>query len=304
VTEARRAVPLRGTQSLVGYMGWVNHRPSLIAFEVAWRWLFGVPLLLVCWMQGLQILAAYPLASSGFNSLDAQNPWVAIIQLTDIFNLYKAPVTEVLRWILPAAALGWIVISGIGRNLVLKRIEPRLRFRPVEMILLQAAWLALLAVTFWCWFRCMQWAAATHISAAGEPDLIGYAVWGIVLSLAFFTTWALISWALSVAPLLMLLEQRSALSALGQSMRLGKEFTSKLAEINLVMGIVKLALIVLAMVFSAAPLPFSSELGGGAMHVVWAASTIFYLVANDYFHVVRLKAFVEFWKTYRGPAEI
>ena len=66
----------------------------------------------------------------------------------------------------------------------------------------------------------------------------------------------------------------------------------------------KLALIVLAMVFSAAPLPFSSELGPSAMHFVWVASTVFYLVANDYFHVVRLKAFVEFWKTYRGPAEI
>jgi hypothetical protein len=66
------------------------------------------------------------------------------------------------------------------------------------------------------------------------------------------------------------------------------------------MGIVKLALIVLAMVFSAAPLPFSDQLGPDALHWVWAASTIFYLVANDYFQVVRLKGFVEFWNTYRG----
>jgi hypothetical protein len=90
------------------------------------------------------------------------------------------------------------------------------------------------------------------------------------------------------------------LSSLGQSLRLGKAFTGKLAEINLVMGIIKLALIVLAMVFSAAPLPFSDELGGGALHVVWGASTAFYLVANDYFQVVRLKGFVEFWRSYRG----
>jgi hypothetical protein len=34
------------------------------------------------------------------------------------------------------------------------------------------------------------------------------------------------------------------------------------------MGIVKLALIVLAMVFLAAPLPFSDELGGDALHFV------------------------------------
>jgi len=34
---------------------------------------------------------------------------------------------------------------------------------------------------------------------------------------------------------------------------------------------------------------------------VWAAATVFYLVANDYFHVVRLKGFVEFWRVFKGP---
>jgi hypothetical protein len=76
--------------------------------------------------------------------------------------------------------------------------------------------------------------------------------------------------------------------------------TAKLVEINLVMGIVKLALIVLAMVLSAAPLPFSDQLGTGALHVVWTVAAIFFLIASDYFQVVRLKGFVEFWKMYRG----
>jgi hypothetical protein len=71
-------------------------------------------------------------------------------------------------------------------------------------------------------------------------------------------------------------------------------------EINLVMGIVSLALIVLAMVFSAAPLPFSDQLGTDTLHVVWLAATVFYLVASDYFQVVRLKSFLEFWKMFRG----
>jgi len=99
---------------------------------------------------------------------------------------------------------------------------------------------------------------------------------------------------------LALLENRSALSALCQSFRLGKAFSGKLAEINLVLGIVKLALFVVAMVFSAAPLPFSDELGPGALHCVWAASAVFFLVADDFFQVVRLKAFLEFWRFYRG----
>lgn len=304
MTNLRRAAPLRGTQSLVGYMGWVSDRPSLTALEVIWRWTFGIPLLLICWKQWQQILAAFPLESSGFNAIDAQNPWVAIVQLTNVWTFYQPHVLVVLRWLLPAAALAWVAISGIGRNLVLKRMDPRLPFRPVGMIVLQTAWLAMLAAVFWGWFRCMQWAAASHISANGEPDLVGFAIWTIILSLAFFTAWALISWALSIAPLLLLLERGSVFSSLGQSLRLGKPFTGKLAEINLVMGIVKLALVVLAMVFSAAPLPFSDELGSGALHVLWVGSTVFYLLANDYFHVVRLKGFVEFWRTFRGSAAL
>jgi len=54
------------------------------------------------------------------------------------------------------------------------------------------------------------------------------------------------------------------------------------------------------MVFSAAPLPFSDQLGPDAMHVVWAGATLFYLIASDYFHVVRLKSYIEFWRTFRG----
>jgi hypothetical protein len=190
----------------------------------------------------------------------------------------------------------------VGRGLLLKQMEPRLRFRPLALMGLQAVWFVLLVATIWAWYRSIGWAAATHFSASGEPDLIGYFIWAIFLSLGYFTAWALLSWVLSVAPLLMLLESRSAVSSLGRAFSLGREFSSKLAEVNLVMGIVKLALIVLAMVFSAAPLPFIDELGGGALHYVWAGSMIFYLVANDYFQVVRVKAFIEFWKMFRPPA--
>ncbi len=298
------AHPVRGTQLLVEHMGHVVRRPSLVAIEVLWRWAVGVPLLCTGWYQWHQILAAYPLADSGFNSLDTQNPWVAAVQLVGVWSYYRPHVFAVLRWLVPLAAAAWVIASGIGRSFLLARLQPhpqsRPRLRLIASISLQAAWMALLALTLFAWYSAMRQTAYAHIAANGEPDLIGYFVWVIFLSLGFFTAFALSSWAISIAPLLMLLEKRSALSALRQSFRLGKVFTGKLAEINLVMGIVKLALIVLAMVFSAAPLPFSDELGPGALHAVTAGAVVFYLVANDYFQVVRLRAFVEFWRIFRG----
>jgi hypothetical protein len=293
------SVPLRGTQSLVGQMGWVMARPSLTAIEVAWRWVFGIPFLAVCWMQAQQIVHAVPLESAGLNAIDPQNPWMAAAQLDHSIALYQPHALAVMRWLLPVAALAWVVVSGLGRSIVLKRLLPQRPFRLAEIIALQATFLLALAATFWGWFRSIQWVAATHIAVAGEPDLVGYSIWVIFLSLGFYTLWALISWPLQIAPLLVLLEDSSPAQALGLSLRLGKPFTGKLVEINLVMGIVKLALIVLALVLSAAPLPFSDELGGDALHVVWLAAVVFYLVANDYFQVVRLKGFVEFWGMFR-----
>jgi hypothetical protein len=302
MAEPQAARPVRGTQLLVEHMGGVFRRPSLVAIEVGWRWLFGIPFLLVCWQQAQQILAAFPLESSGLASLDTQNPWVAATQISNGLAFYQPHVLAVLRWLLPAAAAIWIVVSGLGRGLLLQRIDARMRFRPFRMMAFNGAWLALFALAVWGWLRSMQWVAATHIGVEGEPDLVGYFIWAIFLSLGFFTSFALASWPFSIAPLVAGLERRSVLSALGQSLRLGKPFASKLVEINLVLGIVKLALVVVAMVFSAAPLPFSDELGEGAMHAVAAASLVLYLVANDFFQVVRIGAFLEFWKVFRGPA--
>ena len=291
---------MRGTQELVDQIGWVFRRPLLTVLEVAWRWLFGVPLLYVLWKQAGHIFAALPPDSTGLSNLDAQNPWVAVVQLVGVWAHYQPYVVAVLTWLAPTAALAWVVLSGFGRGLVLRRLEPGLRLRPLGMVALQAAWLALLALVFWAWFAAIQWVAATHIMPNGEADLVGYSIWAIFLSLGFFTLWALVNWPFAIAPMLMLLEDRSAFSALGQSFQLGRAFTSKLMEVNLVMGIVKLALIVLAMVFSAAPMPFSDQLGPQAMHIVWMGATAFYLIASDFFHVVHLKSFVEFWRMFRG----
>jgi hypothetical protein len=294
------AAPLRGTQSLVGQMGWVFARPALTAIEVAWRWLFGLPFLVLCWIQTRNILDELRPGSAGLSNFDPQNPWVAAAQLNNAWALYQSRVAAVLCWLLPLAALVWVVVSGLGRSFILKRVDSTLPFRPVAMIVLQAFWLAFFALTCWGWFSSIQWVASTHITPNAEPDLIGFAVWVIFLSLGFFTAWALLNWALSIAPLVLLLENRSALSALGQSLRLGRPMTAKLVEINMVMGIVNLALLVLAMVLSAAPLPFSDQLGSEALHVVWAVATVFYFIASDYFQVVRLKGFQEFCKMFRG----
>jgi hypothetical protein len=304
------AQPVRGTQSLVGQMGWVFSRPLLTALEVGWRWLVGLPVLLVCWIEIRRIVTVLPLESAGLTGIDAQNPWVAAVQLDHALGLYRPEVAAVLHWLVPVAAAVWVVISGLGRSVVLWRLAAvsgrAVKLRPMGMMVLQAAWLMVMGATVGAWMWAMAWAGAATLSAGsvagGEPDLIGYSMWAIFLSLGFYTAWALVSWPVGIAPVLMVMEECSPMQALGRSVRLGKAFTSKVVEINLVMGIVTLALMVLAMVFSAAPLPFSDQLGPDALHDIGAVSVLFYILASDYFQVVRLKSFVEFWALHAADA--
>ena len=290
---------VRGTQTLVDQMGWVMKRPVLSLLEIGWRWLFGIPFLWLCWEQWQKILVILPPEATGYYVIDKMNPWIAAVQLGGVWDQYQPHVWAVLVWFAPIAAIAWSIVSGIGRAAVLHRLEPGVRYRPFAMMVLQGAWLVLLGLTFWLWFAGIHWIAATHITTNGEADLVGYSIWAIFVSLGLFTVWALISWPVTIAPMLMLKENRGPLSALKESFRLGRTFTSKLMEINLVTGIAKMMIIVLAMVFAAAPLPFSDQLGPQALEVISAVSIVFYLVANDYFQVVRLKSFMEFWRTYR-----
>ena len=283
-------------------MGEVFRRPSLIAIEIAWRWLFGIPFLLVCFGQAQQILAAFPLESSGFNSIDTQNPWVAAVQLANVASYYEPHVLAVLRWLLPVAALAWVVVSGLGRSLLLRRMEARTAISPhrndrsAGRMVGSAGSHAFGVVRFHAMGGCHAHCCGRR-ARSGRLFHLGHLSRPRVLHGVCARQLATVDRA-APGP------AGTALRAFcpWPSLRLGRPFTGKLAEINLVLGIVKLALIVVAMVLSAAPLPFSDELGPSAMHIVWAASILFYLVANDFFQVVRLKAFVEFWRVYRGGA--
>lgn len=296
---------VRGTQTLVDQMGWVFHRPTLVLLEVTWRWVVGLPLLAVVLAQARDLALALPPAASGLAELDTRNPWLAATQLAQVWTRYQPLVAPVAAWLVPLALLAWCLASAVGRAALLRALVPGARFRPAKLVSLQAAWLLVWCAVVGSWLAAMRWNAVRHIlTAAGEPDLIGFAMWTIVLSLGFFTLWALVSWPLAVAPLLALTEDRNPASALAASLRLGRPLSGKLVETNLVMGIVKLALIVLAMVFSAAPLPFSDQLGPEAMRLVWLAAIAFWLLASDYFHVVRLKGYVEFCRALRPASKL
>lgn len=290
--------PVRGTQSLVQIQAQCWRRPGLIARELAWRWIFGIPALLLLFFCARRLLTVLFAAHTGIDDFSLQQPVLAAEIVGASYRTILPTSLGLARWAAPLLMAGWAVASGIGRASLLRALVPHGRFRAASLCVLQLLRVCALVLSWCVWFALVRWAAArnvTQIPKGTEPNMVALAAWLICLSLASFIVWALWSWVLSIASVLVVADDRSVVSALRGSVRLGR-LTTQLVEVNLVLGIVKLALIVLAMVFSAIPLPFEAQMNGTALYIWWAAVGVWYLAAADFFQVARLAAFVEFWQ--------
>ena len=146
----------------------------------------------------------------------------------------------------------------------------------------------------------MAWSSHTAVSGpiagGAEPNLVGFCALVIVLTLGMFLAWSAVSWWFGMAPLLAMLHGTGVKESLAAAGRL-RGLKGELVEVNLVMGIVKIALIVLAMVFSATPLPFQTVTTPQFLAWWWAGVGVIYLIGSDFFHVARLVAYLTLWRS-------
>jgi hypothetical protein len=284
---------VRGTQSLLHICVACWKKPGLLGRELLWRWAFGLPAAAILYSQATRIAAHVALNPS---AISLNDPVEAGQQLAVLAAAIKPEVERAIAWLGPLLALAWAIASGLGRSAVLRRIDPRMRSAPVTLIVLQLLRMTALVTVCLGWYRAVRWAADSTLDSA-TPNLVAWSAWVICLSLGIFVLWALLSWVFSVAPLLAMLEGRGVFPSLRRSLHLA-ELRSKLVEVNLVLGIVRLALVVLAIVFSAIPLPFTADMSGLPLYLWWALVTVLYLIASDFFQVARLAAFVDFWRLY------
>lgn len=292
---------VRATQSFVHVLHECWKRPDLTALEVLWRWIYGIPTLLLLWRIGHRILQSVSLDVTALETMTVTQPIKAAATLAEAMSVLLPPVLGVAVWLAPLLLGIWVVWSSLGRTVVLLRMDKGLHARPLTLMGLQAMRVTALAAISGLWLLCLQWAAQQTVTGpmgrGAEPNLVGYFALAILATILVFVLWATISWGFSIAPLLAMLRNVGVAASLRGAYRLGP-LKSKLVEINLVMGIVKVALVVLALVFSSTPLPFESVTTAAFLATWWSIDGVLYLVASDFFHVARLLGYLRLWQAY------
>ena len=291
----------RVTQGFVGTVTWTRRHPALVFIEIAWRWIFGIPALLLLAREGERLLDGVPWRATGVAGLTINqlltDPVRTAASLAAFAELVMPPLLHTARWLAPVLLLWWVLVSGAGRTFVLGRLHPGRRRRFAPVMLLQMLRLVPLCVLGAVWWFTLQWLARLTVlrDGGGEPEVMIYAGGAIALTLGLFVLSAATSWVFGMAPVVSVADTCSAGEGMRRTLQ-ARQARGPLFEMNLVLGIVKIALLVLAMVLSACPLPFSSVMSGEAL-VNWnIAVGVAYLLASDFFHVARLVAYSRLWQ--------
>ena len=292
-------IPPRATQGFIGTLTWTWRRPLLTLIEIAWRWLYGVPAIWLCFHALHRILDDVPWRATGIERVSANamltDP-MAVSQTLATFAALVMPGVRHAAVILgPSLLGGWVLLSAAGRALLFQRMEPALRPRFRSLLALQAIRLLPLLLAALLWWAGVQALAHATIEApmlaGGEPQIMGYVGGVIVLSLTLFVVTSAVGWIFTLAPLLSMRNRTGVFRSLRDAVRV-PGLRGSLVEINLVLSVVKIMLLVLALAFSAFPLPFASVITTEYVLLWSALVSLWYCAASDLFHVARITGYL------------
>jgi hypothetical protein len=302
---AQRA-PVRGTQSFVGVMSAVWKRPSLTGLSLLWRWSVGIPTVVVCAWEGLRISHAVAINTAALSAMTVFKPVEAGATVSGAVRALMPVVLPVLLWLLPAALGVRTIAAAVGRAALLRRLDAKARRRRGVLFVLSVLRVVALLVALAVWCGGVVWANRLAITGpagrGSEPDVVLLCALVIFGTLGLFLLWASVIWIVDAAIVIAAERGGGIIASVREGLR-ARRLRSKLIEIDLVMGIVKIGLIVLAMVFSACPLPFESVESQTFLAWWWVGVGVLYFVASDYFHVVRMAAYLELYRRYEPAAE-
>ena len=137
---------VRGTQSFVHTLAACWRRPSLTALEVAVA--VGVWDSCAAVGDGMRRRGFWrqtPVDFAALRRMTVMDPMGAAETMAQAMAVLLPSVTRVAMWLVPLLLVVWVVVSSLGRTVVLRRADSRLQARPGTLMVLQAMRMVALA---------------------------------------------------------------------------------------------------------------------------------------------------------------
>jgi hypothetical protein len=275
----------------------VLHRPSLVLAEIAWRWTFGIAVVVLLMFSTVEFLDTLPVGRGESLLLRSGRPLLTFRALQHILGGSLPRVAALTFLLAVMLSLAWIVLASVGRAAILNALLQYFRrcgvlnlpsLSPVPALrslvglnLLRIAMTAAAALAFLGTFI-----IASRVDSPARATVL---LWILLMLVAL--TWSRLNWWLSTAPIFVAARTNDALKSLAAVIDLYAQRRWSFFAIAAWFKIGHVLAFALASSIATLALVVAYRFPGlaltGALIVLFI-----YLAAVDFLHVARLAAYM------------
>ncbi len=278
--------------------------PSLGLAEIAWRWSFGLAVVVLLAFSFREYLATLPVTAGDLLLLRTRQPALVWQAIARIFQGSAPRAIAAAIVLILTLTLASIALSAIGRAATLKRLFEYFREREADTVSKwhKANWRlsplvglnflragAMLTAGVGC-FGALLLAGAASSPNDPSPGSVLLIFW--MLTMLIGLAWSVLNWFLSVAAIFAVNDGSSTLGALGATADLFRAHPGPVTAAATWFGLAHVVIFVVASSVAAFPLAFAGVLPAGIVLGGLVLITLLYFAIVDFLHVGRLAAYV------------
>ena len=270
------------------------HDPALVVGEIAWRWTFGLIVLLVLAFGFMVYLSTIEVSAPALWLISTREPAAIAAAFLYMFRDSGWAATRISLIALPPLGILWIMIASIGRAATLRPIFAA--GTPESAQRGRSGWRQLLGLNF---LRFSLWVAASigcaawlviAFTAVDDPALsllIFLAVTSVV-----FVIWAGLNWMLSIALIFSVRDGADTFESISLAVDLFSRRFSQLFVTSSGWGAARGIAFIAGVFLLRGVLSFSGRVPSGFLVIAGLAVALAYLAFADLLYIGRLASYV------------
>lgn len=274
-------------------------QPSLVLAEIAWRWSFGLAVVVLLAISFREYLSTLPVTAAEMFMLRTRQPVLILQAIARILQGSAPRVVSALIVLAVALTLAWIVLASLGRAAILETLFESFRqshvTRPrtwrlasfMGLNFLRAGGLLSTALSF---VGAILLAGAASPKTDPSPGSALLIFWMLCLFIGL--AWSTLNWYLSLAAIFVAGDEHTTFGALTASADLCRDRPGSVIAVGTWFGIAHAAAFVIATSVVAFPLAFAEVLPAGIVLGGVILVTLIYFAVADFLYVGRLAAYV------------